>query len=106
MVGYEWMGATAMNARVSEAPVDAVAVTQQSTTLVSRLGLFIQLEQGVREADSLQSLGLVACNQIKSLLSFQTCVWASYNNNTRQRVFSVARASSSMPTLVLVSMRD
>jgi len=77
-----------------------------SSTLVSKLGTFIQFEQDIRDAETMQALGFVVCNQIRSLLNIQTCVWARLSSGQQQRVFSIAGVSSFDPEAPLVRFTE
>ena len=74
----------------------------KATALVERLGLFIEFEQAVRGADSLDALGFIACNQTHRFLHFDTAVLL-HAARGRQRTHTVAGVSSfdaSAPLLV------
>jgi len=95
-----------MNTPLHPDAADAVHARKQPSALVSRLGSFIQFEQDVRAADTLQSLGFVVCNQIRSLLNYQTSVWLRAGSGQRLRTFAVAGVTSFDPAAPLVCFSE
>lgn len=106
MVRHEWLGTNTMNARVEPKLAEAASARKTPSPLIRRLGTFIQFEQDVRDADSLQALGFIVCNQMRSLLNYQTAVWTRSAGGQHQHAFAIAGVTSFDPEAPLVKFSD